>query len=846
MPSLPKAHASLLTLAMSPSAVVFLSAIFLISVSLASVVGLVANTFSPRISVFAGLVVAGSCFCGLLRYQLIPSFQLSTRVLWAIAGILFFALLMRLEPYPHIHGGQDQGVYVSMSAYLQQNGTVFIEDPLARNLSPDLRGIYEDNLPANYYEPGVYYGGQKDYVFQFYHLHPMWMSIFAEIFGEGARVYSLVFFALVSILFLGLLCVEFTGSGVACIALMFLLAVNPLHVFFSKWPVTEVVALAFSSVGIYYTAVAYRFREQARLYRIVLCVAFFSFSCLFLTRITGFLYLPLLIAFAFAVKASEATSPKCYVRDSAIFSYALLLAYGSSIAYGLLYSPNYAADIYTKLFDDFIGLRWQIGLPVVLCCVAGSLIIIFGRGFKFLSGLCARGLDCRSLPLNLAVPIWLVFLALLNLGQTLSVAYSSHWDSHALIGLRWGLSGGGTPVLAQGLVLNWLIYTSPIVVITGLLYLWKRPLGAPLALLAVLPITALTLLTLRSPIIYYQYYYSRYLLSEAVPYLLLIFVAVLFRETLARGQKGLFLALIGISASFFSTISFTQSGASEGAESKKILTEVTSGLTEKDLLLVSRDGWTIPKHAIITPLKLFYQVNTFVLENETIRLSGQRFSENFETVKLLSPKPINDSAYKPTKEFLHRETVVERTHTVPMAVVTGWWSQRMYLYELRATQEQESDLLPSGSLPFNHDSSFAQRLMLSGWHDGGERTSIWSSAESSILLKPSMFAEGRLPAAVEIRYEAFAASEDRPVKLQIKLCDSSNTSYVSKSSGFSEVMFSLRTEALSRGEHCIIEFAVPAAISPSRLGWSIDSRELGVRVSAMKFIMDQADRVSTQ
>ena len=142
------------------------------------------------------------------------------------------ALLFRAEPFLPLHGGQDQGVYVSMSAHLQREGSVFIDDPVPAALpNEQARNIYDSRLSWNRgqsLQPGIYLSRTRgDYVFQFYHLHPLWMATFAEWFGDGARFYSLTFFSLLSIAGIALLLFEMTGSRLAALVVGLLLALNP-------------------------------------------------------------------------------------------------------------------------------------------------------------------------------------------------------------------------------------------------------------------------------------------------------------------------------------------------------------------------------------------------------------------------------------------------------------------------------------------------------------------------------------------------------------------------------------------------------------------------------------------
>jgi hypothetical protein len=142
-------------------------------------------------------------------------------------------------------GGQDQGVYVNMSKAFEDRGEVFQIDQVRNKLKQEnIKTIYDASnlgngvVEKNKYEggflPGVYIVDKANSknVFQFYHLHPLWMAIFGKIFGDHNRVYALVFFSLISIISFYLLAFELTNNrGLAFITGCFL-AINPLHVFF--------------------------------------------------------------------------------------------------------------------------------------------------------------------------------------------------------------------------------------------------------------------------------------------------------------------------------------------------------------------------------------------------------------------------------------------------------------------------------------------------------------------------------------------------------------------------------------------------------------------------------------
>ncbi len=189
--------------------------------------------------------------------------------LTAIILLILMALLFRAEPYFYVMGGQDQGVYVNMSAVFERTSQIFQKDHVARQIKAEsIRKLYErynykleentelrlEGEKEGVYLPGIYIKDidRSEFVFQFYHLHPIWMAIFGHLFGIQNSVYSLTLFSVLSVVYLYLLAFELSGSRRLAFISGALIALNPLHAFFSKFPVTEVVALFFSSASFYY------------------------------------------------------------------------------------------------------------------------------------------------------------------------------------------------------------------------------------------------------------------------------------------------------------------------------------------------------------------------------------------------------------------------------------------------------------------------------------------------------------------------------------------------------------------------------------------------------------------
>ena len=274
--------------------------VLIISISFVSIASLALNVFNVHVSVLLGLNLTLLVF-GLKKDSWQIKINLKSPHVFPIMVVLAIGLLFRSEPYHYVAGGQDQGVYVSMSQYYDNTGKIFIEDEVRKNLPDNLKADYdsENSVLRNKqgqreYAPGVYVQDleNSEYVFQFYQMHPVWMSIFGKLFGDTNRVYALVFFSLLSLVAFYLLAFELTKRKDLALLAGALLAINPLHAFFSKFPVAEVVGLAFTTLSFYYLLKYYNLSKQKIYLPVNLTLSALLMSGMFFTRISGLMLIP--------------------------------------------------------------------------------------------------------------------------------------------------------------------------------------------------------------------------------------------------------------------------------------------------------------------------------------------------------------------------------------------------------------------------------------------------------------------------------------------------------------------------------------------------------------------------
>ncbi len=94
-----------------------------VSISFAAIALLALNRFDARISCIAGLLLATAVRCFTPARFDAERASAGKPIAPVLLLVLLTGLLFRTEPFLYMHGGQDQGVYVSMSAHLQREGS---------------------------------------------------------------------------------------------------------------------------------------------------------------------------------------------------------------------------------------------------------------------------------------------------------------------------------------------------------------------------------------------------------------------------------------------------------------------------------------------------------------------------------------------------------------------------------------------------------------------------------------------------------------------------------------------------------------------------------------------------
>ena len=666
-----------------------------VSISFAAVALLVVNRFDARIAVIAGLILATA-----VRWFTPARFDAERASAGKPVGpvlllVLVAALPFRTEPFPTIEDDRDQGVYASMSAHLQREGTAFVDDRLPEAL-PDQRSreIYRAGAPAdsdagNPERPDLHLSptGDGD-VFRVAPLHPLWMAIFAEAFGDAARFHALGFFGLLGVLGLSLLAFELTGSRPAAFAAGILVATNPLHVFFSRSPASEAVALAFSSLGFYYLARALRgmWRDAPAATTVSLVtLAAACVALVFFVRGDGFPYVSSL-APLFALGAwLKLRNREARARPVLGFCAAVAGLCGASVLYGLGYSTGDAPGVYERTLERLLGDGWPLVVAGALALAATALAEVARNPQRpAVRRFLARAADPRPW---IGLASLLVATALAgSLLKTYLIGFTELYAEDTVY-RELGIVGAGAGVFLQSGAAGWLLYVTPWLAAVAVWGMHRLPRRWPTAILYLfLAVCMASILLLDVPVVHRHYDHARHLLGEIVPYSLIIAVAVTFLTPRGAFRR---LGLAAILAAIPFQVFFTtkQMPVREGVQPYQVMSRIADAVGNGVLLFDVEGfregtGFSTPPR-LQTPLTHYFGLRVFPYHaanqvGDVVR--SFEAAAGGERLWLLTPAAGAYPGLELYETFAYEDRRMGGSAAIPSTIDEGRGPQTLFLY----------------------------------------------------------------------------------------------------------------------------------------------------------------------
>ena len=667
-----------------------------VSISFTAVFLLVVSRFDARIAVIAGLILAT-----VVRWFTPARFDAQRAsagrpVAPVLLLVLLAALLFRTEPFPTLDGDREPGIYASLSAHLQREGTAFVDDRLPEAL-PDERSreIYraggaDDSEPGSPARPGLDLsparGGD---VFRLQPLHPLWMAIFGEAFGDAARFHALGFFGLLGTLGLSLLAFELTGSRPAAFAAGMLVATNPLHVFFSRSPAPEVVALAFSSLGLYYLARAFRGMRHAApaVTAALFTLAAACVSLVFFVRAGGFSYV-VAAAPLFGLGAwLKLRNREAWGRRALGFCAAVAGLYGVSVLYGLIYATGDAPSVHERTLGSLLGSGWPLVVAGIVALAAAGLAEVARNPHRpAVRRLLAGAADPRPW-IRLASLLVAVALAG-SLLQAYLIGFTELYAADPLY-RELGIVGSGARILLQSGATGWLLYMTPWLAAIAILGMHRTPPRWPLALLyGLLAVCMAATLLASIPVVHRHYDHARLLLGEIVPYGLIIAVAVTFRAAPGAFRRlGTAAILAAIPFQLFFTAK--QMPVREGVQPYQVMSHIAD-LVGTDVLLFDVDGFrgeeNPSRHTRLrTPLTHYFGLHVFPYQgsNQLADIVPSFGGAVGSRLWLITPAADTDPRLELRETFAYQDRRMESAATIPVTVDGGDRRQIVFLYRQR-------------------------------------------------------------------------------------------------------------------------------------------------------------------
>ena len=181
-----------------------------------------------------------------------------------------------------------------------------------------------------------------------------------------------------------------------------------------------------------------------------------------------------------------------------------------------------------------------------------------------------------------------------------------------------------------------------------------------------------------------HYYFSRYIISETIPYTTLLFslyIGYLYsKNNFSKVLSFLFIGLITINLLFFTLFQFKVRTA-EGAN--ETLNKISMQIDEDDLLLFNLCNFE-KAYMISTPLNYYYNKKTFYIDNPSdIRLLGELLYD-YDDIFMLSKIGIENTSIELIDSIRFKHYNYPKTNTFSLKVIKENTSYdiNMFLYKI--------------------------------------------------------------------------------------------------------------------------------------------------------------------
>lgn len=732
--------------------------------------------------------------------------------------IFLLAIVMRVGIYPHYMGGQDQGLYVLMSKTIDRSGAIDFEDRLRKSLTEDQKELYD-----RYKLSSISYSNQKlsRTTIEFYPLLPIWMSISRFLFGEGYHTLILLVFGILGIwnaMKLGSMLFPNVRNAEAWIGFFF--AINPGLVFLSKFPLTEGLAFYFTSGTIIYL-LRFIYSKHCGLNSFGLIFSsLLLLNAFFYLRMSFLVLLPILgMSLVYSLRRMD-YKKKVWLR---LYPVAFLILLGISFWFYSSFQNKLFSEMYEGAFKPLLTN------PSVIAALA-IVTVAFLACCCFVRAVTLETLIDRSLlVLHSATPYLIPLFLLISIPNAIQF-----YNSGLFPPFGFKTETATFASVKYLLVYKYFLFVSPF----GFVLLLFLPKYRKLISIESIPLilflfSTFIMLSYFAPRIPYLYYYGRYLLSELVPYSLILLgstVAYIFSSPQFKIAKGISVC----SGLYFLIFSGAQVRLMEGDDGN-FIQFAKEFIKDEDVVIV--DSKSVSRIAI-EPLRYYLDKQIFVIASDKVSFSER---EKLITSLVNSEKKVwqmlNGDDSEQSQLKLKNYAISNGEHIWDQGVGNRFEFSTFLLPFRQTSHEHPFSLIQinkeylnkryliddHGVIDFSKigNSSF---YILDGW-SSQENNYRWT-VDSRSLLKLKLNKSYANSKYLSLRFSGEAFNTRQKVLVKI------NEKPLFNEDVFNDFSFTIKIKnsfPLEQGE-LLIEISTPDSISPRDLGISSDSRRIGINI----------------
>jgi len=547
--------------------------------------------------------------------------------------------------------------------------------------------------------------------------------------------------------------------------------------------------------------------------------------------------MPFIVALAMTALVCDEDRP----RRKAIqcWSVGVVLAYFASVIYGLHWSPYYSRDQYLTSLRPLFGPHWKTIVESIIVLGMGTWAGCWAwtrqrQRRDHLTSWLVRPID-RWLGLTVAIAVVICLVKIYWLGWT------SHYE---LLGARFHLSGKEWWSASASSLWALFIFLGPFMMFGFFMIIGRRQIDPRVGLLRLFVIEFFIYAVVVQWITFYSPYYARYLLSEVVPYLILIVVCVW--HVMGRGKARRFLsAALALSLVYSAAVSAMQIGKNEDQGAYPELARLTAPVDPGDVILLDTLSRRPNTNLIKTPLVYTFHRNVVTVGDKAVSDNGYlaKLRSIYPDVFLISSDPAAPDGFERIDTVLFRPMTYQHSHSFPRRLVPQA-DVLLYLYRLDTTRVSLGE-----ELRFGTGDPWGAWLQ-SGW-SVPEAWGVWSNsdhAELSVKLPRLALGSESVKASdgrfvLRLSANIFVNAAHPTQRITVSVDGKTLGKYTVRYPAAQwSIDIPLKRSAFGSPSKMRIGFSLPDAASPKSLGLGGDARELALGLTSAEFLQIGAEK----